>query len=89
MNAGLTLPDPTSRESIREFAATFNGYEYFGSFAACADAAKTRRREKLIDLRNELFFAYRADNHTGDYAVLMAAYDELRPHFERLINDQR
>lgn len=85
MNAGLTLPDPTSRESIREFAARFNGYEYFGSYAACADAAKAKKRETLIDLRNELFFAYRAANHTGDYEILAAAYKDLRPHFERLI----
>lgn len=85
MNPSLTLPDPTSLESIREFAAAFDGYKYSGSFAACADAAKAKKRETLVDLRNELFFAYRAANHTGDHQILVAAYEDLRPHFERLI----
>ena len=83
MNLARTLPDPGDRKAIVEFAGSFNGYEHFGSFAACANAAKAQKRETLIDLRNELFFAYRASNHTGDPQVLTNAYKELLPYFER------
>ncbi|MEO0872805.1 MAG: hypothetical protein AAFY19_12730 [Pseudomonadota bacterium] len=85
MNAFRTLPDPTDRKAIVEFAGSFNGYEHFGSFAACANAAKAKKRETLIDLRNELFFAYRASHHTGDSQVLINAYEELLRHFETFL----
>jgi hypothetical protein len=85
MNGDLILPPLNERQAIVAFAASFNGYEFHGSFAACADAAKAKRREVLEDLRNELFFAYRAGNHLGDPHVLVSAYAELLPHFERML----
>lgn len=85
MNIARTLPDPGDRRAIVEFARSFNGYEHFGSFAACANTAKAKKRETLIDLRNELFFAYRASNHTGDPKVLTSAYEELLPYFKRYL----
>jgi hypothetical protein len=82
----LILRDPNDTEAVRECAASFNGYEHFGSFAACADEAKARKRDTLIALRNELFFAYRAANHQGnsDYVEL---YRELLPLFEQAPKD--
>lgn len=80
------LPDPTDRQSVVRFAASFNGYDYFGSFEACADNAKLRRRETLIDLRNELFFSFRAGNHRGDDGLTLT-YLELLPYFRRIVED--
>ena len=74
------LPPLGDGEAIIRFAASFNGYEHFGSLHACADAAHEKRRETLVDLRNELFFAYRAGNHCGDDRVI-ATYAELHPYF--------
>ena len=85
MNLARTLPDLGNRNAIVEFAGSFNGYEHFGSFAACAEAAKAKKRETLNDLRNELFFAYRTSNHTGDPRVLTSVYEELLPYFERYL----
>jgi hypothetical protein len=87
MNGDLILPSPDDREAIVAFAASFDGYAVHGSFGACADAAKAARRETLGDLRNELFFAYRAGNHLGDSEVLSSKYAELLPHFERLLGE--
>jgi hypothetical protein len=78
------LPDPNDRVAIVRFSASFNGYKFFGSFEACAENAKTQRRASLVDLRNELFFSYRASNHRGDDGVV-ATYHELLPHFHRLL----
>jgi len=80
----LRLPKPGDRNGIVAFAGTYNGYREFGSFEACAKAAKARRRESLPDLRNELFFSYRASNHRGDDGVL-DTYEELYPLFVKLI----
>lgn len=81
------LPDPDDRESIREFAATFRGYKHFGSFEAGATEAEAQKRETLIDLRNELFFAYRASNHLGDSDFMISTYRNLLPHFRRLLQE--
>ncbi|MEL7395163.1 MAG: hypothetical protein AAFN44_02195 [Pseudomonadota bacterium] len=74
------LPDIDDREGIREFAADFNGYLYYGSFQSCAAAAKTRARDSIISLRNELFFSYRASNHLGT-DDFVKTYSELLPYF--------
>lgn len=86
MNSDLILPRPSDREAIVAFASSFDGYAVHGSFGACADAAKAKRRDTLDDLRNELFFAYRAGNHLGAPEVLSSKYSELLPHFERLLS---
>jgi hypothetical protein len=84
MNRHLILPPLGDPAAIFEFGMTFNGYEAFGSFEACAAAAKARKRETIDDLRNELFFACRASRHMQDDAYV-DFYAELRPLFERML----
>jgi hypothetical protein len=86
MNRYLILPPLGDAAAIFDFGMSFNGYEAFGSFEACADAAKARRRETLEDLRNELFFACRASHHMGDDAYV-SFYSELRPLFVRMLGE--
>ena len=75
------LPDATDRNAVFKFAMSFNGYEVFGSFEQCADAAKSQRRRTLSDMRNELFFEARASRHRMDDDFLRS-YEELRPLIE-------
>ena len=77
------LPDVGDWDKILIFARKFNGYEHFGSFEACAEAAKNKNRTSLEELQNELFFAYRAGTHTGDTNTLLHAYAELLPFFKK------
>jgi hypothetical protein len=72
------LPDPDDASAIFEFAMTFNGYEYFGSFDASADAAASGDRSSLELIRNELFFAARASRH-GDDDRFVDVYRQLLP----------
>ncbi|KPN64909.1 hypothetical protein SAMN04488527_10823 [Aliiroseovarius crassostreae] len=81
------LPEIGDRNSILEFAAGFNGYTHFGSFGACSDAAWAKKRETLIDLRNELFFSYRASNHLGT-DDFVKTYADLHPYFLRLLDGE-
>jgi len=74
------LPDANDAAAIFEFAMTFNGYEYFGSFDASADAAASGDRSSVALIRNELFFAARASRH-GDDDRLIVLYRELMPLF--------
>ena len=83
----LELPDPNDEEAVFEFVRDFNGYEHFGSYAACADAAKARNRDSLIALRNELFFSYRAANHQGNRGYINL-YRELLPLLQRYADQQ-
>ncbi|ANU06997.1 hypothetical protein [Paraurantiacibacter namhicola] len=78
------LPEPGDYAAVVEFAASFNGYERHGSFAACAEAAENSNRETLDELRNELFFAYRTCNHQGS-GGLGEIYRKMLPDFERLL----
>lgn len=66
--------DRENQQEIKEFALTFDGYEYWGSFDACADVANRwlqtwqKKRElpdSLTDLRTCLFFEQRRWNHFG------------------------
>lgn len=82
------LPDPEDRDAVILFAASFNGYEHFGSFKACADEAQLQKRGTLIDLRNELFFYYRASNHQGSPDGVVPLYQELLPYFHRLLSNK-
>jgi len=84
MNDDIMLPPRDDPQAIFAFGMSFNGYEAFGSFEACAAAAKARKRETLEELRNELFFACRASRHMNDDAYV-AFYGELLPHFERML----
>lgn len=74
------LPDVNDAAAIFEFAMTFNGYEYFGSFDASAAAAGSGDRSNLTLLKNELFFTGRASRH-GDDDRLIDLYRELMPLF--------
>jgi hypothetical protein len=77
------LPDPDDAEAVWEFAMSFNGYEHFGSFDASSEAARSRQRRTIDDLRNELFFAARASRFGG--ADYMEAYRLIRPLIANLI----
>lgn len=74
------LPDENDLNAIVAFAASFNGHEHFGSFAACAAEAQSQKRETITDLRNELFFEYRGSHHRGDDAFV-ETYRSLLPYF--------
>ena len=76
------LPPVSDRRAIFEFAMTFNGYEHFGSFEACAEAANSGDRSSLELIRNELFFAARASRHADDERYV-DLYLELLPEFNR------
>jgi hypothetical protein len=80
----MEMPDPENAEAVFSFAMTFNGYEHYGSFEACAEAAHARRRDSIDALRNELFFEARASRHRGDDRYL-DVYRELRPLIEASI----
>lgn len=54
-------------EAIGDFARTFDGYEYWGSFDRCAEIANAQRGETLTELRTCLFFEQRRWHHFGDY----------------------
>lgn len=72
------LPDENDGPAIFKFAMTFNGYEHFGSFEACAAAASSGDRSSLDLIRNELFLAARGARHrdADDY---IDRYRELAP----------
>ena len=79
------LPNIGDRAAIIMFARKFIGYEYYGSFLACAEAAEQQNRASLVDLQNELFFAYRAGNHKGDDTIIHVNA-ELLPFFKKLLS---
>ncbi len=78
------LPPKDDFEAIFEFAMNFDGYKHYGSFEACAQAAKSRRRDSLDAIRNELFFEARATRHT-DSDSLTPTYRELFPLFRQFL----
>lgn len=69
------MPDIVHRYSWSEVAHTYNGYQADGSFEACAKRANELLRSiedgvaladiTTDDLRMALFFAARADRHSG------------------------
>lgn len=79
------LPDVNDAAAIFEFAMTFNGYEYFGSFDASATAAGSGDRSSLELLRNELFFAARASRH-GDDDRFVDVYRQLLPVYREWLS---
>lgn len=74
------LPNVNDAAAIFEFAMTFNGYKYFGSFDASAEAAASADRSSLALIRNELFFVARASRH-GDDDRFISLYRQLLPIF--------
>lgn len=64
LTLGDIPPDDVEIESLEMFALTFDGYDFWGSFEACAEQA--RFDCQCIDhLRTRLFFHQRAGRH-GD-----------------------
>jgi hypothetical protein len=57
------------------FAHTFNGYEAFGSFEACAEIANRRDHSSLDHLRGCLFFEARRWRHFGELPDAEAEMD--------------
>lgn len=78
------LPEPADEGAVFEFAMSFDGYEFFGSFEAAAENARARKRDSLNDLRNELFMRARASKHCDD-SNLLASYRELLPLLKQAI----
>lgn len=61
------IPSPDAEwDEIQEFALTFNGYEFWGSFEKCADMANARRRGSPSEIRTCLFFEQRRWRHFGE-----------------------
>jgi hypothetical protein len=76
-NADLTAADIPGDDAgydwpgIPAFAASFNGYQYWGSFKKCFEVAKLAEAKTLHDLtltelRTMLFCHYRSINHDND-----------------------
>jgi hypothetical protein len=64
---------------IPSFAATFNGYQYWGSFEKCFEVARSSRTRDLreltlTELRTRLFCQYRSICHDDGYVTA----DDLR-----------
>ncbi|MBX2848372.1 MAG: hypothetical protein KTR16_08630 [Acidiferrobacterales bacterium] len=79
-----SLPAVGDLSEISKFAGSFNGYKHFGSFEATAEASLNSKRESLTELRNELFFSWRASRHgMGDEFV--ETYEELYPYFVKIL----
>jgi len=65
------IPDEDARwdndSGLGRFAASFNGYRYWGSFEKCAEVAHHRDKDlstlTLTELRTSLFFHFRALKH--------------------------
>ena len=62
-----SVPDPASSwHDLAEFALTFDGYAFHGSFEKCAEIAHARRHDTLDDLRTCLFFEQRSWRNMGE-----------------------
>lgn len=61
-----------------------DGYNFFGSFERALTEARLRRRQSLVDLRNELFVEARSARHRGD-AEFVEWYRELLPLFREYL----
>ncbi len=58
--------DDADLDDLIRFAHTFNGYDAFGGFHACADIANAGDHSSLSHLRACLFFEARRWRHFGD-----------------------
>ncbi len=78
-----SLPDPNDRDAVAAFARTFNAYLYHGGVPQARQVRRGKR--SLVQVRTELFLAYRAGNHAGDPNLVVRRYRELLPHFRELL----
>ena len=83
------IPDPDGDLSgwVR-FAHSFNGYEYVGSFEACAAIANGGKASSLNELRCALFFEARRDRHSGGYTDVTPAVRELLRQIKAKVEQQ-
>lgn len=58
--------DDADLDDLIRFAHTFNGYDAFGGFDACADIANAGDHSSLSHLRACLFFEARRWRHFGE-----------------------
>lgn len=77
-------PSDASWDDIWQFALTFNGYEYWGSFEKCAEVANQERDATLVDLRTCLFFEFQRWRHYGDEPD-----EEAEPYIRGLVSKIR
>jgi hypothetical protein len=78
----MDLPPADDPDAVFAFAMSFNGYQHYGSLEASAEAARTRARDTLEALRNELFFSARASRARDDEAYL-ETYRDILPLLQR------
>ena len=91
-NSQLTaaqIPDPDGDLSgwVR-FAHSFNGYEYSGSFEACAAIANGGKASSLSELRCALFFEARRDRHSGGYTDVTPTVRDLLRQIKAKVEQQ-
>ena len=91
-NSQLTaaqIPDPEGNLSgwVR-FAHSFNGYEYAGSFEACAAIANGGNASSLSELRCALFFEARRDRHSGGYTDVTPTVRDLLRRIKAKVGHQ-
>src|SRR5262245_33925323 len=99
-NADLTERDLPGQDAewewpgIPSFAASFNGYEYWGSFNKCFDVGELARTKPLVDLtltelRTALFCQHRSICHDDgdltpdDLPRARALLEEIRDRVKR------
>ena len=91
-NSQLTaaqIPDPDG--DLRgwvPFAHSFNGYEYAGSFEACAAIANGGNASSLSELRCALFFEARRDRHSGGFTDVTPTVRELLRQIKDKVEQQ-
>ena len=91
-NSQLTaaqIPDPDGvlRDWVH-FAHSFNGYEYAGSFEACAAIANGGNASSLSELCCALFFEARRDRHSGGYTDVTPTVRELLRQIKAKVEQQ-
>ncbi|WP_394694495.1 hypothetical protein [Hyphobacterium sp.] len=79
------LPAIGDRDAIKKFVTEFSAYSVFGSFEKVAEIATHKPRKTFNEVRAELFFYYRANNHLGvGFDSVLDAYEELYPYLTAL-----
>ena len=95
-STSLTLGDVPTEDAdwteILDFALTFDGYTYWGSFERCAEVANARVHGTLNGLRTCLFFEQRSWRH-GDESPptkrALAYWRSLLKKMRGLLSKQR
>lgn len=70
--------------TLGRFALTFNAYDHWGSFDACAEVALEKRHSTLSELRTCLFYEQRRWRHSG-----FEPYDEHLEYIREVVEKIR